>query len=98
MISSKCAGTAATALMFFLIAGSCVKSKRHETKHQDAPDTILLATNTRPLTNIKFEPTAVRLKRGEYLANGILACFNCHSERDSTKAGFPPVESMKGGG
>lgn len=88
----------AVALLFSLLTNSCVKSRQHEEKYQNEPDTVFLATNTRPLTDIKFEPTAERLKRGEYLANGILACFYCHSERDTTKAGFPPIESMKGGG
>lgn len=59
---------------------------------------ILMATKTRPLTDIKFSSTPERLKRGEYLANGILECFLCHSTRDSSKVGFPPIESTKGGG
>jgi mono/diheme cytochrome c family protein len=60
--------------------------------------TVLLATNTRPLTDVKFEATGERIKRGEYLTNGILMCFTCHSPRDTTKPGFPPVEAKKGGG
>lgn len=30
--------------------------------------------------------------------NGILQCFTCHSERDSSKVGAPPIEGKKGGG
>ncbi len=60
--------------------------------------TILLATNARPLTNVKFETSEKRIKRGEYLTNGILLCFTCHSPRDTSKPGFPPIESKKGGG
>lgn len=60
--------------------------------------TILLATNTRPLRDVKFEATAQRIKRGEYLANGILMCMTCHSPRDTTKPGFPPIASKKGSG
>jgi mono/diheme cytochrome c family protein len=60
--------------------------------------TILLATNTRPLRDIKFEATEQRIRRGEYLANGILMCMTCHSPRDTTKPGFPPIASKKGSG
>src|SRR6516225_7135200 len=99
MINSlKNSGTIVMVLFTFVIAGSCMKSKRAQEKYYEEADTILLATNTRPLTDIKFESTPERLKRGEYLANGILACFNCHSQRDSTKAGFPPIASTRGGG
>jgi len=75
-----------------------MKSKQADEVSKEESDTILLAINTRPLTDITFESTPERLKRGEYLTNGILACFVCHSERDSTRAGFPPVAAMKGGG
>ncbi|MGC4023459.1 MAG: c-type cytochrome [Cyclobacteriaceae bacterium] len=85
-------------VLICIVTISCNQSKYAEDKYKDELDTVFLATNTRALTNIKFESTPERLKRGEYLANGILACFNCHSERDSTKAGYPPIESMKGGG
>jgi mono/diheme cytochrome c family protein len=60
--------------------------------------TILLATNTRPLTDVKFKATPARIKRGEYLTNSSLMCFVCHSPRDTTKTGFPPDLSRKGGG
>ena len=61
-------------------------------------NTILLATNTRPLTDVKFDATQQRVKRGEYLTNSILMCFTCHSPRDTTQPGFPPIEAKKGGG
>src|SRR5690348_119356 len=89
--------------LWLLTAGialcACTKTKPPESTHVPAADTtILQATNTRPLTDIKFEKTEARLKRGEYLVNGILQCFVCHSERDSTQVGFPPIASRKGGG
>lgn len=65
---------------------------------EEEKSTILLATNTRPLTDVKFETSEKRIKRGEYLANGILMCMTCHSPRDTTKPGFPPIESKKGSG
>ena len=52
----------------------------------------------RPLTDIKYERTAERLKRGEYLATGILECFMCHSERDWKLPGAPPIEGTLGSG
>jgi mono/diheme cytochrome c family protein len=52
----------------------------------------------RPLTDVTFERTAARLKRGEYLAEGVLQWFVCHTERDWTKPGAPPVAAKKGAG
>jgi mono/diheme cytochrome c family protein len=78
---------------------ACTKTKPPEATTALADTTtILQATNARPLTDKKFEKTEARLKRGEYLANGVLQCFVCHSKRDSTQTGFPPIASMKGGG
>ena len=34
----------------------------------------------RPLTDVTFERTSARLKRGEYLAEGVLQCFVCHTD------------------
>jgi len=52
----------------------------------------------RPLTDIRYERTAERLKRGEYMANGILQCFTCHSPRNWDAPGAPPIEAKKGSG
>jgi len=52
----------------------------------------------RPLTDIHYERTAERLKRGEYMANGILQCFTCHSPRNWDAPGAPPIETKKGSG
>lgn len=85
-------------VLVFAITISCVKPNSDGEKYEEESDTLFLATVTRPLTDVKFESTPERLKRGEYLSNGILACFTCHSQRDSSKAGLPPIEAMKGGG
>src|SRR5688572_7206001 len=45
----------------------------------------------RPLTDRTFERTEARRARGEYLAEGILACASCHSERDWKQPGGPVV-------
>jgi hypothetical protein len=52
----------------------------------------------RPLTNVRYEPTQARLERGRYLSEGVLQCFVCHTDRDGTKPGAPPVAEMKGAG
>lgn len=42
------------------------------------------------------DSTAV--ERGRYLAEGLLQCMICHSERDWEKPGAPPVEGRRGAG
>ncbi len=82
---------------------ACTSNNKKKTVKTDSLSTTLQQpTNdsfkVRPLTNIKFEPTEQRLARGEYLANGILACFTCHSPRDWNAPGAPPIEDKKGSG
>lgn len=52
----------------------------------------------RPLTDRTFERTEARRARGEYLAQGLLQCFVCHSERDWTRPGAPPLRGREGAG
>ena len=52
----------------------------------------------RPLTNIQYERTYERLKRGEYLTNGLLQCFTCHSPRNWKEPGAPPIADKMGSG
>lgn len=52
----------------------------------------------RPLSDCKFEVTDERRERGRYLAEHVLQCFFCHSERDASQPGAPPVEARKGAG
>src|SRR3972149_4988162 len=52
----------------------------------------------RPLTDVKFESTPQRIARGKYLAEGASHCFLCHSPRDWSKPGAPPIETKKGSG
>jgi mono/diheme cytochrome c family protein len=52
----------------------------------------------RPLTDRTFAPTTERLERGRYLAEHLLQCFICHSERDWTRPGAPPIATRKGAG
>ena len=45
-----------------------------------------------------FERTAERRTRGQYLVEGPLQCFVCHSERDWRKPGAPPKPGRAGAG
>src|SRR5262249_4613511 len=58
----------------------------------------IIGARKRPLTNRKFESTPQRLERGEYLVNGVLGCFGCHSDADWSKPGAPPVAGREGSG
>ncbi len=51
---------------------------------------------TAPVKNI--EQTAKRIARGEYLANHVTICIDCHSKRDWTRFSGPPMEDSKGMG
>jgi mono/diheme cytochrome c family protein len=52
----------------------------------------------RPLTARVFEPGPARVERGRYLAEHLLQCFVCHSERDWDAPGAPPIAGRKGAG
>lgn len=58
----------------------------------------IIGPKARPLTNRTFESTPARLERGKYLAESVMGCFYCHSERDWKTPGAPPIESRKGAG
>jgi mono/diheme cytochrome c family protein len=90
----KCNDQLVNVLLLFLLMcfSKCTVVKNEE------ESSILMASNTRPLTDVKFESTRKRLERGEYLANGILKCFVCHSPRNTSEPGFPPIEAKKGAG
>lgn len=45
--------------------------------------------NVGPAPDLKVEITPERLERGEYLANTVMACIDCHSHRDMTKFSGP---------
>ncbi len=47
---------------------------------------------------LKVEITPERVKRGEYLANAVCVCMDCHSQRDWTKFSGPLVPGTLGEG
>ncbi len=59
---------------------------------------VVAAHTPRPLRDVVFEPSEARRDRGSYLVNGLLQCFVCHSERDWTQPGGPPVAGKEGAG
>lgn len=50
-----------------------------------------------PPLEIQVAMTPERIERGRYLAVNVLQCVDCHSERDWTRYGGPPVEPIGGG-
>lgn len=58
----------------------------------------LPAARARALTAMTFERTPARVERGRYLANAVIGCVICHSERDTTAPGAPPRKGREYGG
>lgn len=52
----------------------------------------------RPLRDVTYERTPARVARGRYLTEGVLQCFLCHSDRDWSQPGAPPIAGRKGAG
>lgn len=48
--------------------------------------------------NLKVELTLDRIERGQYLANHVSVCMDCHSMRDWSRFSGPPVEGTLGMG
>lgn len=51
-----------------------------------------------PAPDIKVESTPERIARGEYIANHVAVCIDCHSERDWTKFAGPIKPGTTGSG
>lgn len=85
------------ALLLVVIAAcifiTCKQANGHHTESH-----VLVSKYARPLTNVHFAYSAERLQRGKYLVNGVLRCFHCHADADTTKAGWPPIEDRLGSG
>lgn len=54
--------------------------------------------NVDAATDMKIEPTPARVKRGEYLANHVTVCMDCHSTRDFSLFSGPVVAGTLGKG
>ena len=51
-----------------------------------------------PPTTVKFDASPERLARGEYLAEHVVGCATCHTERDWTKFSGPIKRELLGAG
>ena len=51
-----------------------------------------------PVEDITIDYTEERIKRGEYLANTVTVCMDCHSVRDWSKFSAPPTPGTMGAG
>lgn len=58
----------------------------------------LVLPNVGKAENLKIEVTPEMLKRGEYLANHVCVCIDCHSKRDWSKFSGPIVSGTEGMG
>jgi hypothetical protein len=54
--------------------------------------------NVGPAPDLKVTATPERVERGKYLANNVLACMGCHSQRDWNFFGGPIKEGTFGAG
>ena len=54
--------------------------------------------NVGPAPDLKVAATPERLERGKYLANNVIACMDCHSQRDWNFYGGPIKEGTFGAG
>ena len=71
--------------IFFTYSSNSTPASELEVEEEDS--TILKAIHARQLTDVKFESTPERIARGKYLMEGPLWCFQCHTQRDTTKPG-----------
>lgn len=51
-----------------------------------------------PAPDMVIEITANRVERGEYLANHVMMCMECHAERDWHTFSAPPIKETLGAG
>ena len=58
----------------------------------------IIGPRARPLTERRFDPTAQRMERGQYLATAVSGCVLCHAELDWQSPGFPAKAGTEGGG
>ena len=72
-------------VLVLVVAGALTYVKTALPNVGDAPD-------------LKVDVTPERVKHGEYLANHVLVCMDCHSTRDWSKFAGPPTPGAEGKG
>lgn len=58
----------------------------------------LILPNAGKAEDLKIEATPEMIKRGEYLANHVCVCIDCHSSRDWSKFSGPIIDGTQGKG
>ena len=58
----------------------------------------VIGPKKRVVTDKKYPTGPERVERGRYLVNNVLACLECHSERDWSQPGAPAMASALGAG
>jgi mono/diheme cytochrome c family protein len=58
----------------------------------------LALPNVGAAPTVNIPKTAAQVARGEYLANHVTICIDCHSTRDWSRFSGPPLEATKGKG
>jgi len=59
---------------------------------------MLTMPNVGPPEDMTIEITPERIERGEYLANHVMLCMDCHAQRDFSLFSGPPVPGTEGAG
>ena len=83
--------------LLLFTSAACQKKNSNSEIAKPLPEAVR-GSQPRELRDIKYERTPERLERGKYLTEGLLQCFNCHSDRDWKKPGGPPLPNKKGAG
>jgi mono/diheme cytochrome c family protein len=91
-------GTTYITVGICVVLGSIVACHKRSHPDEAAAPAASAAYAIRPLTDVVFERTQKRLERGKYLVDGLLQCFNCHTDRDWTRPGAPPLKGREGSG
>lgn len=86
------------AIVFAVATGSAAAESSQAPAAVAAIVSAPLVRSARAIRAEPFERTEARIARGRYLAEGILQCFICHSDRDWDQPGAPPKEGFKGAG
>jgi mono/diheme cytochrome c family protein len=82
----------AVLVMLLAATGSACRRSPARSAHSDP------SPGPRALRDVHYESTPVRIARGRYLTEGVLQCFICHSDRDWSAPGAPPLAGRKGAG
>ncbi|MGH9409071.1 MAG: hypothetical protein ACRD1V_06420 [Vicinamibacterales bacterium] len=85
----------------FVVIGwlaACGRGVQSPSRATGPVSAVVAPKGPRALRDVTFERTPARLARGRYLVEGVLQCFMCHSDRDWSKPGAPPMAGREGAG